>query len=165
MSEIVKTETGKEKKYTPIGILNLVDVVPVEAWIVFSDKDNHLYFGYIDDNADLENKFSYDRFVSLPENEVRKNIKYFKELKCNKEEVKDSYSVGDIITVAFQIDENTVYVGRIDKYVEFLNQFKNNLTEDKYDKLLLDEINDSLNFYDLSKIKFEGKNKTKKHKK
>ena len=74
MSEIVKTETEKEKKYTPIGIINLVDVVPVEAWIVFSDKDNHLYFGYIDDNADLENRFSYDRFVPLSENEVRKNI-------------------------------------------------------------------------------------------
>lgn len=66
--------------------------------------------------------------------------------------------------MAFQTDENTAYVGRIDKYVNFLNQFKSTLVEGGNDKLLLNEIEDYLVFYDLSKTKFEEKSKVKEYK-
>ena len=165
VGETLKIETEKEKKYIPVGILNLLPVIPNQASVVFTDEDNNLYCGFIDDKADLENRFFYNRFVSIPEGEIRENIKYFKELKCEKEEVNKSYSVGDIIVLAFQTDENTAYVGRIDKYVNFLNQFKSTLVEGGNDKLLLNEIEDYLVFYDLSKTKFEEKSKIKEYEK
>ena len=74
-------------------------------------------------------------------------MKNFNELKCETHEIKEEYSIGDKVIIAYQIDENNVFVGEKDKYLSFLKQYKNTLNIN-HDNLLSEEINETIKYYE-----------------
>ena len=146
MNERLKEESKIAGKYKPIGILNVLGSTPAEVNVVFSGRDNNLYCGFIDDKAKSDRKFIYDEFYPLNAEKIER-VKKFNELKCETHEIKEEYSIGDKVIIAYQIDENNVFVGEKDKYLSFLKQYKNTLNIN-HDNLLSEEINETIKYYE-----------------
>ena len=154
MRQINDGELNHVNKYRPVGILNILGVTPGEVNVVFKGIDNNLYCGFIDDVDEENISFIYDEFRLLNES-AENRVKYFNELECDKKGVEDEYSVGNIVISAFQLTEEKIFIGRIDKYVEFLKDYKKTIlsTNEK----LVNDIETDIKYYKIRKKIFKIK--------
>lgn len=143
------------EKYRPVGILNVFGIMPGEVNVVFKGTDNNLYCGFIDDTDEENKKFIYDEFRLLNENDANR-VKYFNEFECEKRELKDKYSVGDIVISAYQLDKEKIFVGRIDEYVDFLKEYRKNILSST--KQLVNDIQSDIEYYKIRKKIFKNNN-------
>ena len=113
---------------------------PYDMYVVFEGEDKELYIGFSTeqdgfvDASSLKRPNYVDRLYYTSFEKVNEEFKTnycFRKLSetDNKmEEIEESYKVGDTVVSAFEYEENKAYIGRIDKFIEFIKTME---TEDK----------------------------------
>ena len=106
----------ENKQYKLVGIFNDYDYVPSVVYPLFQDKKGNYYGAFCDDNSPYISEFQL-----FPVSDTRKRIKQF--TKTNNifeiEPDKYLYQVGDLAICGLQTTKKNVYIGTIDKYLEY----------------------------------------------
>ena len=112
----------EKNTYKIVGIINYFNLIPDEPMVVFEGEDKNLYLGY---NHILANNFEnyyYVCFVCLS-SEMLNRIIYLNQLNVKAEGLQERYRVGDVIVRGMIESETNIYLGRIDKYVDYLTSY------------------------------------------
>ena len=126
----------KNESFKIVGTLNPY-TSPDEGFVkgsvypVFEGKDNDLYIGYTNTETDKEETPIYKCFATMSNN-LKKSVKYLKDTKNTLENIQESYKIGDLSAYGFESEENKIYIGSLDRYIEFLSEVIKN-TNDMYD--------------------------------
>lgn len=134
------------EKFTLVGFVNAFNVMPHKIVLVFADKEYDLYEYPINCAEKEEDKIRINQLTPLSKKYAYDNVNYFEEYTCIKADIKDEYSIGDISVMGFQIDNDFVYIGRIDKYIEFITNYRNKLNKEE-NRILYTELTDDINNY------------------
>ncbi len=113
-------------KYKLVGTLNYFDIIPEIILPVFQDEENNFYMAYSDSSDEDLEKYTIKGFTPFKEDDVIR-IKFLSNANNEMEEVNEYYEVGDIIIQAMEENENSIYIGRIDKFSTHLENFVNTL--------------------------------------
>ena len=135
-------------KYKLVGVLNDIDVVPGFIYPIFIDKNNNLYRGYVDIKEYDNYNCCFTKFTKLPDEYVSK-VKYLSDCIIKFEDDHEEYQIGDLPICGIEINKNVVYIGRIDKYLDFIDLYKEEIAfsnYSEYNELLLTEIEDEIEF-------------------
>jgi hypothetical protein len=130
-----------EKKYKLVGSLNIYNIVPNFIYPIFQDEDFILYWGFTDDEmvSDIVGPY-YTRFLELPSTLIDK-VKFLKTTENTLENINEYYKVGDLAVCGTELDKDKIYIGSLDKYLEYIKKSSDNEQLSKYWKdQLCDEI-------------------------
>ncbi len=111
------------EKYKLVGILNSIGYVPNIVIPVFIGANKKLYWAVTSNDETDKVKCLYQSFSELPQifvNEVKMISNCIAKTEC----IQDYYKVGDLPVCGIEIEENGLYIGRIDKYLEFINYYR-----------------------------------------
>ncbi len=110
------------KSYKLVGYLNFFDIVPSIIYPIFADNDNDLYWAFssVDDYFCV---YYYTEFLKLP-TKYKKSVKFFKDTNTKLEIINEYYQLGDLVLAGIELSDNEAYIGSIDKYYEFITQYK-----------------------------------------
>ncbi len=132
-----------EKEYRLVGILNYFDIVPDSIYPVFMDSDNVLYHAFVDDEEKDDN-YLYTQFVRVPEEQVGR-VKYLSDCMVKLDCEQDTFRVGDLALSGIELNNGIVYIGTIDKYLEFIKEYKEDIVFDyEFGEELLGELNNEV---------------------
>lgn len=139
--------------YKLVGTLNFYSVLPAFVYPIF-EKDGIFYLQI---TKDLSSINSYSEI--LKETDI-KRIKFFNK-NTKLVDIKKEYKVGDKCILAFQVDNDNIFVSCFTFFISYIKDFH---TEDK---LLKEEIDILIKDYNeaIEKDKFTNKYNTKKLKK
>ena len=120
---------NEEKKYKLVGVINYFDVHPTRLYPIFLDENGDYCGGFIfDDNSPY-----IEIFQGFFPEEMNDRIILFEDIKDDsnttliKEDVKDEYQIGDLAIEAISPCNGTIYIGTIDKFLEYTKRHKENL--------------------------------------
>ena len=143
------------KKYKLVGIENCWEIVPAGVYPIFADENNEYYRAYSSGNDD-DKCFSFTDFVKMSK-EASARVKLLKDCMVRAEEIEDTYSEGSTLALAMEINQGIVYVGRIDKYLNFISENKEELASNPNEReLMLKDLNDEIDY--LTTIVEEARN-------
>ena len=106
--------------YKLIGSINPFNTVPSVLYVVFLGEDGKYYFGFDDEKSEKGIGY-YDKFQQIP-NETVNNIRYIFSTNNIFENVKKDYKIGDLAICGYEYDDEKVFFGRLDNYLEFLKK-------------------------------------------
>ena len=115
----------KEEEYQLVGIWNDMGFIPDNVYPVFKGNDDHLYWGFTEiiNKDEKEKGIKYKYFYLFPDNYIEK-VKYLNELDVELDLDKEKYTIGDNAIYGFQLDKKKVYIGTLDKYLDFITSYK-----------------------------------------
>ena len=111
-----------EKEYRLVGILNCFDVVPASIYPVFMDDDNFLYRAFVD-SEEKEDNYLYTQFVRVPDDQVDE-VRYLSNCMVKLDVEQETFKVGDLALAGIELNNGIVYIGTLDKYLDFINEYK-----------------------------------------
>ena len=120
------------ENYKLVVFLNLLNLIPDGVYPVFQGNDGKYYGGFVKSQKELS--VNIEQFIEWRE-DVIERIVFFDDIKNNpdysikQEEVQDEYKLGDMGLSVHQISEKEIYVGRADKFLEFLKEHTNSIEE------------------------------------
>lgn len=108
--------------YKMVGVYNMVDVYPTAAVYLVFKKGDEYFIGISGDDAYNVNYY-YTEFLPFPEEKLV-NVFFFD--KCNLTFEVNSFNskVGDIVNIAYQLTKKDIYVGTLDKAIEYLKNYR-----------------------------------------
>lgn len=148
------------KKYRLVGICNPFNIIPFMIKPVFEDEEGNLYITYIADKETKEYS-PYIKGFSRMSNAYMKYVKNLSECLINSDALnKEYYSIGDLSPCGIEIENNIIYIGQMDKYLDFLKEYKNEIAF-KFDfkAELIRNIEGEINFIEPLVIKYKQDNK------
>ena len=153
------------EKYKLIGICNPFNIVPFMVKLVFEDEEGNLYLSYFQDKETKEYS-PYIKGFTRMSNEYMKYVERLSDCMVNSDALdKEYYSVGELVPCGIELNDGIVYIGPMDKYLEFLIEYKNEIAfsfEFKGD--LVKNIEDEIHFIEPLVNQYKKDNKTNDNK-
>ena len=131
------------KKYKLVGTVNPFEVYPCELIPVFEDEDGKYYraFNTYKKDGKWNDCYYFTEFVEATPTRGFRLIQPEDTL----EDIEDEYQVNSVLCMAFESYDHKFYIGRLDKYLEFIENYRNeieeNNNEDSWGCALDEEIN------------------------
>ena len=147
-------------KYKLVGYFNYFDVIPCSVYPIYMDNNKELYWAF-SDNGDINDCECYfTKFLKLPE-EYKKHVKYLNNCIVKIDNEQDSYQLGDLIVCGIEIENNVAYMGPIDKYVDFIQNYKEDFVKPgdyEFKEEFIKELESEISFIEeiLNKAKEKG---------
>ena len=152
----------ENKKYELVGILNYFDLIPCTVYPIFRDSEGIYYGAFCEEDSPY-----ISTFMPFPSKERIKDIKRFTKTHNIFEILpgKEFYQVGDLALCALQTSKKNVYVGTIDKYVEYAKSLlwcmDNGLNAQRKEivEAFTDELQDDIEFCEMKLKNLESNQK------
>lgn len=110
-------KTNDKNKYKLFGTMSMFDFVPDFVYPVF--ENNGKYYFHNSDNS-----IEIDSFYEIYEKNHISRIKPFSPSFIKTMNINEYYTVGDEPLVAFQISEETFFIGTSDIFIEFIKNIQ-----------------------------------------
>ena len=127
-------------KYKVVGTINYFDLVPCGVYVVYEGEDKKLYTGWssvVDSKSPYDKEYLFTEFSRLGPNDLKK-VRYLDQTNNTLDNIQDSYEIGNLFVCGYET-EDTVYIGRLDSYVEFIKNYRNS-----YDRPDLTDIEENI---------------------
>lgn len=112
-----------EKKYKLVGVYDEFGIKPSIIRPVFADENDKLFFPTCDKGNSIETTPYFQRFLPVYKGFIN-DVQYLDDLHAYLEIDKEYYQVGDLAIWGVQLSQDEVYIGRLDKYLEFLEDYR-----------------------------------------
>ena len=112
-----------EKKYKLMGIYNDCGIVPNNVYPVFEDENKELYLGLTNDDMNENNTYYFTNFQKMSSDAV-KYVKSLSKYTVKVETTQEYFQIGDISIYGIEMEDKALYIGTIDKYLEFLKWYR-----------------------------------------
>ena len=124
----------ENKRFRVVGIENGLKTVPASVSIICASDDGKLYRGFSTGEAN-DSCYTYTGFEEVGQNADLEalNIKPLRQCHTMFSDVAETYGVGDVVALGMEPFKDMVFIGRIDRYLEFITENEHQLAANNQD--------------------------------